>query len=263
MRSIVVLISGSGSNLQAIMDRLAADKLDAKIELVLSNRADAYGLERAAKAGIPTAVIDHKQYDSREAFDQEMIKVIDPINPELIVLAGFMRILSEGFVEHYNGRMINGQGENLLVQSIKSISSIGAIAPFTPSGKVVVDNILASSFVAFGNDSHLSVGGINFSYQWLAHSFEFPHRMACNYLTQCLQESYTEDGVSQWVDAPHRMTLWMMNQSDLVQNLLGVLVVATLWMFNILEFMVIHPLSTAVGAYSVWRIVRRRGAKQL
>ena len=107
MRSIVVLISGSGSNLQAIMDRLAADKLDAKIELVLSNRADAYGLERAAKVGIPTAVIDHKQYDSREAFDQEMIKVIDPINPELIVLAGFMRILSEGFVEHYNGRMIN------------------------------------------------------------------------------------------------------------------------------------------------------------
>ena len=107
MRSIVVLISGSGSNLQAIMDRLAADKLDAKIELVLSNRADAFGLERAAKAGIPTAVIDHKQFASREAFDQAMIEVIDPINPELIVLAGFMRILSEGFVEHYNGRMIN------------------------------------------------------------------------------------------------------------------------------------------------------------
>ncbi|RVU84751.1 phosphoribosylglycinamide formyltransferase [Leucothrix sargassi] len=107
MRSIVVLISGSGSNLQAIMDRLAADKLDAKIELVLSNKADAYGLERAAKAGIPTAVVDHKQFESREAFDQAMIEVIDPINPELIVLAGFMRILSEGFVEHYNGRMIN------------------------------------------------------------------------------------------------------------------------------------------------------------
>ena len=107
MRSIVVLISGSGSNLQAIMDRLATDKLDAKIELVLSNRADAFGLERAAKAGIPTAVIDHKQFESREAFDQAMIEVIDPINPELIVLAGFMRILSEGFVEHYNGRMID------------------------------------------------------------------------------------------------------------------------------------------------------------
>jgi len=107
MRSIVVLISGSGSNLQAIMDRLATDKLDAKIELVLSNRADAFGLERAAKAGIPTAVIDHKQFESREAFDQAMIEVIDPINPELIVLAGFMRILSKGFVEHYNGRMIN------------------------------------------------------------------------------------------------------------------------------------------------------------
>ena len=89
------------------MDRLTADKLDAKIELVLSNRADAFGLERAAKAGIPTAIVDHKQFDSRETFDQAMIEVIDPINPELIVLAGFMRILSKGFVEHYNGRMIN------------------------------------------------------------------------------------------------------------------------------------------------------------
>lgn len=107
MLSIVVLISGSGSNLQAIMDRIAKDKLDAKIELVLSNRADAYGLTRAADAGIETRVIDHKQFDSREQFDQAMIKEIDPCQPDLIVLAGFMRILSTAFVTHYTGRMIN------------------------------------------------------------------------------------------------------------------------------------------------------------
>ena len=107
MRSIVVLISGSGSNLQAIMDYIAAEKLDANIELVLSNRPDAFGLQRAAKASIKTAVIDHKAFNSRESFDQEMIKVIDPYEPELIILAGFMRILSSSFVEHYEGRMIN------------------------------------------------------------------------------------------------------------------------------------------------------------
>lgn len=107
MLPIVVLISGGGTNLQAIMDYIAAEKLDAKIELVLSNRPDAYGLQRAADASIKTAVIDHKSFDSRESFDQTMIEVIDPYEPKLIILAGFMRILSSGFVEHYEGRMIN------------------------------------------------------------------------------------------------------------------------------------------------------------
>ena len=107
MLSIVVLISGSGTNLQAIMDYIAAENLDAKIELVLSNRSDAYGLQRANEASIKTAVIDHKSFSSRENFDQKMIAVIDPYKPDLIILAGFMRILSTAFVEHYEGRMIN------------------------------------------------------------------------------------------------------------------------------------------------------------
>lgn len=107
MLSIVVLISGSGSNLQAIMDTIAADNLDARIELVLSNRPDAFGLTRAQNASIKTAVVNHQEFDSREGFDQAMIEVIDPIRPDLIVLAGFMRILSDGFVAHYEGRMIN------------------------------------------------------------------------------------------------------------------------------------------------------------
>lgn len=107
MRSIVVLISGGGSNLQAIIDHIKAEKLDVQISLVLSNREDAYGLKRAEKAGIPTAIIDHTQFESRELFDQAMAKEIDRYNPELIVMAGFMRILSHGFAEHYAGKMIN------------------------------------------------------------------------------------------------------------------------------------------------------------
>ena len=89
------------------MDLLAREQLDANIELVLSNRSDAYGLQRATEANIKTAVVDHTHYDSREAFDQAMIEQIDPYQPDLIVLAGFMRILSDGFVEHYTGLMIN------------------------------------------------------------------------------------------------------------------------------------------------------------
>lgn len=100
---IVVLISGSGSNLQAIID---AD-LPITIRAVISNRADAYGLTRAEAAGIPTAVLDHKGFADRESYDAALRALIDSYNPGLLVLAGFMRILSDGFVRHYEGRMIN------------------------------------------------------------------------------------------------------------------------------------------------------------
>ncbi len=100
---IVVLISGSGSNLQSIID---AD-LPIEIRAVISNRADAYGLTRAEQAGIPTAVLDHKQFPDRESYDAALQELIDSYGPKLLVLAGFMRILSDGFVRHYEGRMMN------------------------------------------------------------------------------------------------------------------------------------------------------------
>ncbi|MCP4594888.1 phosphoribosylglycinamide formyltransferase [Neptuniibacter sp.] len=106
-KRIVVLISGSGSNLQAIMDAIDAGQIDGRIEAVLSNKAEAYGLERARLAGIPALTLKHTDFDSRESFDQAMIKEIDQYQPDLIVLAGFMRILSAGFVRHYHGRMFN------------------------------------------------------------------------------------------------------------------------------------------------------------
>jgi phosphoribosylglycinamide formyltransferase-1 len=104
---IVALISGNGSNLQAIIDAIAERGLNAKICAVISNVEKAYGLQRASKAGVPAVWIDHKKYSSREQFDQVLIEVIDPYQPDLIVLAGFMRILTEPFVCHYQGKLIN------------------------------------------------------------------------------------------------------------------------------------------------------------
>lgn len=104
--NVVVLISGSGSNLQALIDSLGEDN-PARICAVISNRADAYGLTRAQNAGIATAVLDHKAFEGREAFDAALIETIDAYQPDLVVLAGFMRILSPAFVRHYAGRLLN------------------------------------------------------------------------------------------------------------------------------------------------------------
>lgn len=105
--NVVVLISGSGSNLQALIDSIAQDGNPARIAAVICNRADAYGLVRAQNAGIPTRVLDHKQFDGREAFDAALIEAIDGFDPQLVVLAGFMRILTPAFVTHYSGRLLN------------------------------------------------------------------------------------------------------------------------------------------------------------
>ena len=105
--SIVVLISGSGSNLQAILDAIERGEIDGRVTAVVSNKPDAYGLERARQLGIAAEVVPHGDYDSREAFDQALMSAIDAHNPGLVVLAGFMRILTPEFVEHYAGRLLN------------------------------------------------------------------------------------------------------------------------------------------------------------
>ena len=103
MKSVVILISGRGSNMRSIVEA----GLPARIAAVISNRPDAAGLVYAREQGIATAVVDHKQYAGREAFDLALAAEIDRHAPDLVVLAGFMRILTPGFVEHYGGRMIN------------------------------------------------------------------------------------------------------------------------------------------------------------
>ena len=104
---VVVLLSGTGSNLQALIDSDDVKASPANIRAVISNRADAYGLQRAKDAGIDTRVLDHKAFEGREAFDAALIEVIDEFKPQLVVLAGFMRILSAEFVRHYQGRLLN------------------------------------------------------------------------------------------------------------------------------------------------------------
>ena len=104
--SIVVLISGSGSNLQALIDA-ANQENQFNIAAVISNQADAYGLERANRAGIKTVCIDHKEFPDRESFDQALIQEIDSCYPDLLALAGFMRILTPKFVRHFQGKALN------------------------------------------------------------------------------------------------------------------------------------------------------------
>ncbi|MFN6969312.1 MAG: phosphoribosylglycinamide formyltransferase [Rheinheimera sp.] len=107
MKSIVVLISGSGSNLQAIIDACAAGFIAGRISAVISNKAGVYGLQRAADADIPAVVLDHKSYVDRQSYDVALQQTIDSYQPDLVVLAGFMRILTPDFVGHYLGRLLN------------------------------------------------------------------------------------------------------------------------------------------------------------
>jgi phosphoribosylglycinamide formyltransferase-1 len=111
MKNIVILISGGGSNMQALVraaeQRQWAQRLGARVAAVLSNKADAAGLAVARSQGLPTAVVDHKAFASREAFDAALMAEIDSFTPALVMLAGFMRILTPGFVAHYEGRLVN------------------------------------------------------------------------------------------------------------------------------------------------------------
>ncbi len=104
---LVVLLSGNGSNLQAIMDSCASGEINAEVRAVISNCPAAYGLERARAANIATHVIDHRDFQERRSFEIELERLIDSHNPALIMLAGFMRILTAAFVNHYLGRLIN------------------------------------------------------------------------------------------------------------------------------------------------------------
>ncbi len=107
MKNIVILISGRGSNMEALIAARDAGQLPVNIAAVISNRPEAQGLETAVRAGITAHFIDHKAFAGREAFDAALAECIDSFAPDLVVLAGFMRILSEGFVRHYEGRLMN------------------------------------------------------------------------------------------------------------------------------------------------------------
>lgn len=105
--NLVVLISGNGTNLQAIIDAINIQRLPARIKAVISNKRDAYGLERASRVNIPTEVLEAKNFASPEVYENALQSTIDHYQPDLILLAGFMRILGNKFVTHYSGRLLN------------------------------------------------------------------------------------------------------------------------------------------------------------
>ncbi len=107
MKRIAILISGRGSNMEAIVQACASEAWNARVVAVLSNRPDASGLAFARQHGIATAVVDHRAFAEREQFDQALADVLDGFAPDVVVLAGFMRILTAGFVRRFDGRMVN------------------------------------------------------------------------------------------------------------------------------------------------------------
>jgi len=104
---LVVLVSGGGTNLQSILDAIEAGELNARVTAVVSNNPAAGGLERARQRGIPALVVNHRDYRSRDAYDRALLGVVEPCRPDLVVLAGFMRILGPAFVERFDGRIMN------------------------------------------------------------------------------------------------------------------------------------------------------------
>lgn len=106
-RSAVVLISGGGTNLQAFIDSVENGALDLELRAVVASRPDAYGLQRAADAGVPARCVDHRDFPDRDTFDAALAEVIEEYSPELIILAGFMRILTPAFVDRFEGRILN------------------------------------------------------------------------------------------------------------------------------------------------------------
>jgi phosphoribosylglycinamide formyltransferase-1 len=107
MKKIVILISGRGSNMEAILRVAAAEQWPAQIAAVISNKASAAGLKTAEAAGIPALAVEHRNFADRDSFDRALAEAIDRFDPQLVVLAGFMRILTAGFVQHYHGRLLN------------------------------------------------------------------------------------------------------------------------------------------------------------
>lgn len=105
--NLAILISGSGSNLQSFIDQVQSGELQAKISVVLSNKPDVKGLERAQNAGIATEVIEHKHFASREEFDQALVNTLNKYPVDLVILAGFMRILTPVFIQPFQGRLLN------------------------------------------------------------------------------------------------------------------------------------------------------------
>jgi hypothetical protein len=152
-------------------------------------------------------------------------------------------------------------GTDITIESIRETKAQGVFAPFTPSGKIVVNNVLASSFVSLNSDQHISIAGVKVSHQWLAHKFEFPHRLACCYMGKCMKDTYTVEGISSWVALPLSMGQWVLQQDPLVKNTMLVAFMGLMALFAAIETCLLSPITSTVMLASVAYLYRRNSAQ--
>lgn len=166
----------------------------------------------------------------------------------MVFLKGNMAVPASQLI--VGGILLGATGEELKVSGIEVVMKEGLFAPFTPSGTIVVDGVLASSFVAFEESESLKVLGIDVSFQWIAHTFEFPHRVMCSYLATCPKETYDSNGVSEWVATPLQLAQRLLRHpSWWFRNMALTLFVTVLWLFYLVELLVLQPIIGIAGLY--------------
>jgi hypothetical protein len=192
---------------------------------------------------------------NREA-QQSFVKVVTTkttleITAEHMVFSVHKGIIPASAVE-VGDELVDSDGQATLVNKIESVVRQGVYAPFTPSGKLIVDGITVSSYVAFQDSAVLKLGGsieTPFSYHWMAHTFNFPHRFYCQYVVSCTEEQYTEDGVSTWVTVPFHVAMWIFRQNAVVMGFCMTVLIAGFSVLAVLEMMPVTSIAILVGYY--------------
>ena len=192
---------------------------------------------------------------NREA-QQTFVKVVTTkttleISAEHLVFSVHKGIIPASAVE-VGDELIDFDGQATLVSKIESVVRQGVYAPFTPSGKLIVDGITVSSYVAFQDSAVLKLGGsieTPFSYHWMAHTFNFPHRFYCQYVASCTEEQYTEDGVSTWVTVPFHVAMWIFRQNAVVMAFCMTVLIAGCSVLAVLEMMPLTIVAILGGCY--------------
>ena len=214
----------------------------------------------------PVCSFGHFQTNSRQDYLQlKTRKSTLEISRDHLVFVkrnAFTRAIPASLVK-VGDELMDEAGASLEVQSINTVSRAGSFAPFTPSGKLVVNGIMASAYVAFQNSENLMIGEYQspLTYQWLAHTFQFPHRVVCVYFGECLSETYSEDGISTWVAGPLHIAKWMLAQGPTTLLLLVVPFISLLAVFSAVECVLMYPLTLTVMALSILFVLPQRRRK--